>query len=160
MAVPIDLKNTRFVSENAQLGAKALAYKNGTWIDFRNWGDQEFGAAYGIHSTSGDFAKWLIALMKREGLDKASYQELLGNQIELPEGHPSRADGITHMSLGFFKGTFPFGTGYGHGGNNDKKFTCLFVFIPESQWGMVLFTNSGFGEEMGLNLFKFFLTPR
>ncbi|MDC8005963.1 serine hydrolase [Aureisphaera galaxeae] len=160
VALPLSLQHTKFIQNKSNLDNKAYSYKNGKWNDLEDYGNKEFGAAYGVHTTSADFANWLIALMNNEGLNENSYHELLKDQIELPDGNPNKTEGISHMSLGFFKGALPFGMAYGHGGNNDKRFSCLFVYIPQSKWGMVLLTNSGFGQELGLGLFRFLITPK
>ena len=156
---PLGMTRTRFIQNDAIMDNKALAFKKGSWEELNDFGSDEFGAAYGIHSSAGDFAKWLVALMQKKGLSGESFRELFSHQVALPEDNPNREFGITNVTLGFFTGQFPFGTLYGHGGNNDKRFTSLFIIIPESNWGMVLFTNSGFGEELGLGLLQFLTNP-
>jgi len=154
VARPLGLKTTRFIQNKKNLKRKALAYKNQKWLGERDFGVDEFGAAYGVHSTAIDYANWLIAVMNKEGLQIDTYDEYLKNQTELPEDNPNKAAGVSHVALGFYTGKFPFGTIYGHGGNNDKKFTSIAICIPEQEWAMTLFTNSGFGEQMGIELFQ------
>lgn len=158
VAQPLGLEVTRFIQNQKNLKNKADAYKNDSWQPFNDFGDQEFGAAYGIHSNAVDFARWIIALMNQKGLSEASYAELFRIQTELPEENLNRQTGITGMTLGFYTGQLPIGRFYGHGGNNDKRFTSLFFFDPTTQWGAVLFTNSGAGEEMGLAFLNFLAT--
>ena len=123
-------------------------------------GEEVFGAVYGINSEAKDWTTLMIAWMNKEGLSKEGYAELFKKQIELPDDNPNKSHGISHLSLGFYNGTFPFGELYGHGGNNDKRFTSLFVFVTETKWGIVLFTNSGFGEQMGIEFFQYILSTR
>lgn len=158
VAKPLDLDVTRYIPNTKNQKNKAQAFKNGVWEPKSNQGNTEFGAAYGINSEAKDWAKLIIAWMNKKGLSKEGYAELFKKQTELPEDNPNRASGISHLTLGFYNGTFPFGNVYGHGGNNSKRFTSLFFFIPESKWGAVLFTNSGFGEQIGIEFFQYILS--
>lgn len=157
VAKPFGLAVTRYIPNAKNQKNKAQSFKNGTWFPVRNQGNTEFGAAYGVNSEAKDWAKLMIAWMNREGLSGEGYATLFKKQTELPDDNPNKATGITHLSLGFYNGTFPFGEVYGHGGNNDKQFTSLFFFIPERKWGAVLFTNSGFGEQIGIEFFQYIL---
>ncbi|MDY8135894.1 serine hydrolase domain-containing protein [Aquimarina sp. 2201CG5-10] len=158
VAKPLGLKTIKYLQDKNNLKNKARAFKDGNWIAHRDFGDTEFGAAYGVHSEANDWATWMIALMNKKGLKKDSYLQLFENQTELPEDNVNRSSGITYLTLGFYTGVFPFGNVYGHGGNNNGEFTSLFFFHPTSKWGAVLFTNSSFGEEMGIQLFQYLLT--
>ena len=157
IAKTLDLKVTKYIQNAKNLKNKALAYKNGTWAGPRDFGDTRFGAAYGVHSNALDWSKFIIALMEKEGLSETSYKELFAVQKELPDDNPNKANGITHVTLGLYGGQLPFGHVYGHGGNNNKMFTSLFFFFPEIKWGAVLFTNSSYGEEMGLELLQYLM---
>ena len=158
VAKPLGLKITRYIPNGKNQKNKAQAFKNDAWLPVSNQGAEVFGSAYGINSEAKDWATLMIAWMNKEGLSKEGYEELFKRQTELPDDNPSKATGITHLTLGFYTGAFPFGNVYGHGGNNDKEFTSLFFFQPESKWGAILFTNAGFGEQMGLEFFQFMLT--
>lgn len=158
VAKPLGLKKTRFIQNKKNLKNKARAFKNDVWLDKRDFGSEEFGSAYGVHSEAKDFAKWIIALMNKEGLSETSYAELFKNQTALPADNPNRSTGVTDLTLGFYTGDLPFGKIYGHGGNNNRMFTSLFFFNPDTKWGAVLFTNSGYGEEMGVEFLQFLMT--
>ncbi len=158
VAKPLGLTNTRYIQNKKNLKNKADAFKDGKWYPNRDFGNEAFGAAYGVHSTALDWATFIIALMNKKGLSEGSFTELFAIQKELPEGSPNKTNGITHLTLGFYGGQLPFGNIYGHGGNNDNMFTSLFFFIPETKMGIVLFTNSSFGEQLGLELFQFLMT--
>lgn len=157
VARPLGLKVTRYIRNTKNQKNKASAFKNGKWLPVRDQGTDEFGAAYGINSEANDFSKWIIALMNNKGLSQASFKELFKNQTELPDDNPNKQFGITHLSLGFYKGMLPIGTVYGHGGNNDGMFTSLFFFDPKTKWATILFTNSGFGEQIGIQFFQYML---
>ncbi len=157
VAKPLGLQVTRYIQSKKNRKNKAAAFKAGTWYPDRDFGKEEFGAAYGVHSTALDWSRFMIALMNKKGLSEQGYEALFGVQKELPDNHPNKTNGITHLTLGFYGGELPFGKIYGHGGNNDKKFTSMFFFVPETKIGMVLFTNSSFGEQMGLELFQYMM---
>ncbi len=158
VAKPLGLKVTRYIPNAKNQKNKASAFKNGKWIPVSNQGDEVFGAAYGVNTEAKDWAKLMIAWMNKEGLSEEGYEELFKLQTTLPEDSPNKTSGITHLTLGFYTGALPFGNVYGHGGNNDKEFTSLFFFTPDRKWGAVLFTNAGFGEEMGLQFFQYILS--
>ena len=158
VAKPLGLEVTIFISNQKNQSNKAQAFKNNEWQDLYDQGDAAFGAAYGINTSAIDFSKWIIALMNKEGLSEEGYNELFKTQTYLPADHEMRSQGIVGLTLGFYEAQLPFGKVFGHGGNNNKRFTCMFYFIPETKWGMVLFTNSSYGEEMGLKFLQAFLS--
>lgn len=158
VAKPLGLQVTRYISNRKNQKNKAQAFKNGAWLPVSDQGKDEFGAAYGVNSEAKDWATLMIAWMNKEGLGSKGYEELFKKQTELPDDNPNKAMGISHVTLGFYIGAFPFGNVYGHGGNNDKEFTSLFFFTPDSSWGAVLFTNSSFGEQMGIEFLQYILT--
>jgi len=139
IAMPLHLKYTKFIQDDYNLKHKSKGYKNGKTIK-GNDDPAVFGAAYSMHSEAIDFSKWLIALMNKKGLSKKSFDMLFEAQVSLPENSQHRQQGITDWTLGFAKATLPFGTIYGHGGNN-IGFTSLIALNNEKKWGFVMFTN-------------------
>ncbi|MEL6143621.1 MAG: serine hydrolase, partial [Bacteroidota bacterium] len=133
-------QKTSFLPNDTLIFNKATAYKNGEEISWEQ-NKKEFGAAYGIHSEAVDFAKWLCALVNKEGLQSSSFEELFRAQFPLPEDDPQRAVGITDWTLGFAKAEIAGKTLYAHGGNN-PGFSSLFVIEPISKWGFVIFANA------------------
>ncbi|WP_394748171.1 serine hydrolase domain-containing protein [Spongiimicrobium salis] len=140
VANPLKLAITKFVQDQSNLQNKVKGYKDSKHVS-GNDDPKVFGAAFSIHSEALDFSKWIIALMEQKGLSQKSFEQLFETQVVLPEDHPQRQTGITDWTLGFAKATLPFGTAYGHGGNN-YGYTSLFVVQPESKWGFVIFTNA------------------
>ncbi len=155
IAIPLDLKYTKYIQDGYNLENKATGYKGKERV---KEGDDpsEFGSAYSIHSESLDFSKWLIALLEHKGLTKESYDQLFETQVVLPEDHPQRQEGITDWTLGFAKATLPFGSAYGHGGNN-PGYSSLFVLHPETKWGFVIFTNAD-QSKLPLLLLQYLMT--
>ncbi len=140
IALPLDLKYTKYIQDQQNLENKAKGYKEKEKVE-EDDDPKVFGSAYSIHSEALDFSKWLIALMEGKGLTKESFDQLFETQIVLPDDHPQRQEGITDWTLGFAKTTLPFGSAYGHGGNN-HGYSSLFVLQPETKWGFIIFTNS------------------
>ena len=153
LAVPLRMNVTKFIQDESNLRNKAEPYKNGEKIP-KGEIQAEFGAAYGIHSEAGDFSKWLIALLEREGLSDSSYDALFKDQFIIPEGSPYREEGVTAWTLGFAKAEIGGNTIYGHGGNN-PGYTSLFLIDRTKKWGLVVFTNANQVSEFGIQLFMY-----
>ncbi len=156
VAGPLNLKYTKYLQDSENMINKAQGYKDGKAVE----GDDDpkkFGSAFSIHSEAFDFSKWLIALMDREGLTEESYDELFKTQVVLPDGHPQKQEGITDWTLGFAKATMPFGSAFGHGGNN-PGYASVFIVAPEAKWGYVIFTNAN-QSQLPMVFLQFLMTP-
>lgn len=150
VAKPLGMKHTRFIQDEYNKQHKAQPYVDGDWLERRDMGEV-FGAAFSIHSEALDFSNWLIeGLINGKGLSDASFEELFTPHSELSESEVSNK-GSEAYGLGFMILETPFGTGYGHGGNN-LGFTSLFYVQKEQKWGFILFTNSEYGTDMGFGL--------
>ncbi|WP_337251790.1 serine hydrolase domain-containing protein [Maribacter halichondriae] len=140
IARPLKLHVTKYLQDKRNMKHKAKGYVEGVAVE-EDDDPSIFGSAFSIHSEALDFSKWVIALMNNKGLSKESYEELFKSQVVLPEGHIQRQEGITDWTLGFAKATLPFGSAYGHGGNN-PGYASIFIVSPETKWGYVMFTNA------------------
>lgn len=153
IAQPMGLEHTVFIQDEFAKTHKAEPYdEDGQWIspeqDVDSLTRYQFVAPASIHSESLDFSKWMISLMNKEILTEASYEELYKNHSDVGD-----FDGIeVKYTLGFFKPILPIGNFYSHGGNN-YGFNAFFVMDVEKDWGIVLFTNSEYGEKLGADLF-------
>jgi len=155
VAQPLNLKYTKFLQDAHNLTYKSKGYKNGEIVK-GNDDPTVFGSAYSVHSEALDFSKWVVAVLQKKGLSEESFSRLFEAQIELPEDNPQRQQGITDWTLGFAKASFPFGAVYGHGGNN-YGYTSMFVVHPETQWGLVVFTNAD-QSPITLQLLQYLMT--
>lgn len=107
-----------------------------------------FGAAYGFHSESADFSRFLIALMNGRGLQSGTYSEMLKTQFILPADEELRTEnGFDSWGLGVIRDATPYGTKYAHGGMN-PGFQGYFMIIPEQKFGFVYFGNSDTAIDM------------
>ncbi|MEM7382369.1 MAG: serine hydrolase domain-containing protein [Bacteroidota bacterium] len=140
VARPLNMQYTKFIQDDRNMQNKSRGYIDEKAVE-EDDDPKIFGAAFSIHSEALDFSNWLIALLDKKGLSDKSYAELFKTQFVLPEDHPQRESGVTDWTLGFAKGIMPFGTAYGHGGNN-PGYTSIFVIAPETKWGYVIFTNA------------------
>ena len=157
IAIPNEMNVSKFIQDASNLKNKAEPYKNGEKIPKAEL-QEEFGAAYGIHSEAEDFSKWLIALLENKGLSDLSYEELFKDQFIIPEDSPYREEGVAAWTLGFAKADIGGNILFGHGGNN-PGYTSLFLIDRTKKWGMVLFTNANQVSEFGIQLF-FYINER
>ena len=156
VARPLNMKYTKYLQGSYNMQNKAQGYKDGKAVG-EDDDPKIFGSAFSIHSEALDFSSWLIALMNREGLSEESYNELFKTQFVLPDGHPQKQAGITDWTLGFARASMPFGSAYGHGGNN-PGYSSIFIIAPEIKWGYVMFTNSN-QSPLPLMFLQYLLTP-
>lgn len=151
VARPMGLDHTVFIQDAYSKANKAEPYdENGDWISWENNPDSifqyEFRAPASIHSEALDFSKWMLAIMRKEGLSEEAYEEMfeIHSMLESPDGPPIPLA----YTLGFYTLDVPLMNLYAHGGNN-YGFTAFFALDPEKDWGYVLFTNSEYGERLG-----------
>ncbi len=156
VARPLNLKYTKYLQDSENMKNKALGYKDGKAVG-EDEDPKKFGSAFSIHSEALDFSKWLIALMDKEGLSEESFDELFKTQVILPDGHPQKQEGITDWTLGFAKATMPFGSAFGHGGNN-PGYASVFIIAPETRWGYVMFTNAD-QSQLPMVFLQYLMTP-
>lgn len=156
VAQPLHLKHTKYIQDAENMKNKVHGYIEGKAVE-EDDDPNIFGSAFSIHSEALDFSKWLIALMNKKGLSEKSYQELFKSQVTLPEGHPQTQAGVTDWTLGFAKAKMPFGEALGHGGNN-PGYTSIFIIVPETQWGFVMFTN-GNQSPLPMVFLEYLMTP-
>jgi len=114
-----------------------------------NANNPNFFASYSLQSEAISYAKFIIAMIKEEGLKKETYNEMLRTHIKIP----SDTDSI-FMCLGIMMKHSEFGNEYLHDGDN-YNFTCAFMFNKEHKFGYVFFTNCNKGIEFNKKLESF-----
>jgi len=117
------------------------------------WHPIIFRAASSLHTEAVDYARFLIAVMDGKGLKRASIDEMLKEQINIPNDTPGSHDAF---GLGFYMEPTKYGVRYSHNGNNGD-FTSGFLFYREQKFGYVFFTNCENGAEFNKAL-RLFLT--
>jgi CubicO group peptidase (beta-lactamase class C family) len=106
------------------------------------WNGKTFNAFSSVHSEAGEYAKFLIAMLEREGLTEDTFDDMLKEHTRFKDDNPlKRQIGQTGWGLGFAQKQTPDGTIHLHTGNN-HDFQAYAMFVPEKKYGLVLFTNS------------------
>ncbi|MEL7159411.1 MAG: serine hydrolase domain-containing protein [Bacteroidota bacterium] len=116
-----------------------------------------FGAAFSLHTEANDFARFLLALSKREGLATETFSEMYRPQVTLPADESLRTeDGFEAWGLGIIRGNTPRGVKLVHGGMN-PSFQAYFMFLEEKGFGFTFFGNSNTALELVPALEQFLL---
>ncbi len=159
VARPLGLTQTQVVPSDALLQRRVDPHRDGEPILVRETNSyRDFGAAYGVHSHAADFSKWLIALMKEEGLSKSAFAAFFTPQnVTMPKVENPLI--MSHdYALGFAVFDTPFGRLYGHDGNN-PGFSSGIALEKTQGWGIVAFANADQTSELALELLVFLNMP-
>ncbi len=140
VVAPLGIDFMKFTWEDTDGSKKAFGHRNGVPTDngpvLLNDRDDTFGAGYSLHTTSSDYAKFLIGMMKPHLQQREFVDEALLPQNEMPN-----EKGELHRSI-----TFPIKKvgerlRYYHSGNNGD-FRAYCQFYKEKGFGIVMFSNS------------------
>jgi CubicO group peptidase (beta-lactamase class C family) len=137
---PLNLDFMQFTwQENFSL-KKSYGHRNGKPTQngpkFLRKGRNEFGAAYSLHTTSKDYAKFLIHMMNPKSDNKEIVEEMLSLQESMPN-----EDGEWHRSIAFPVKQVDNSLRYFHSGNNGD-FRAYCQFYKDKGYGLVMFSNS------------------
>lgn len=149
VAQPLGLKHTSF-TWNAHFDQyKAYGHQNGEATDngTGGWNGKTFGAGYSLHTEAYEYALFLTAVLKREGLSERLYQQMFTRYVDLPIEHEGRKLGQTGWTLGWAIRESEFGQSFLHTGNN-HDFQAYAEIFPEKKSGLVFFTNSDLAEAL------------
>ena len=106
------------------------------------WEDGVFSAFSSLHSEAKEYARFVIAMLKREGLKPSTFEDMLKEHTRFDADNPLRKEvGQTGWGLGFAQKRTPEMTMHMHTGNN-HDFQAYVMFVPEKKYGLVVFTNS------------------
>ncbi|OEK05588.1 serine hydrolase [Roseivirga misakiensis] len=142
---PLKMKNTSFLWNDHLAEHKVYGHKNGKPTDngLGGWSGKTFNAFSSIHSEASEYALFIQAMLKREGLSADGFDEMLATQNKFDETNPLRKEtGQTGWGLGFAQKETRNGLMHLHTGNN-HDFQSYAMFVPDQEYGIVLFTNSG-----------------
>lgn len=107
------------------------------------WDGTTFNAFSSIHSEAGEYAKFILAMLKREGLSPEGFNEMLKEQTHFKNDNPLKQEvGQTGWGLGFTQKITDNYTIHMHTGNN-HDFQAYTMFIPEKKYGLIVFINCG-----------------
>ena len=104
--------------------------------------DGSFQAYSTLHSEAGEYANFIVAMLKKQGLRPHSFNEMLKEQTHFKDDNPLKQQiGQTGWGLGFAQKVTKDYTLHMHTGNN-HDFQSYAMFIPGKEYGLVVFTNS------------------
>lgn len=126
-----------FTGQNKATGYYKDGAPKGDWLT----GSKSFGAAHTLHSEALDYSKFLLAMIKEEGLQKETFDMMLREHIHFTKENEQTKLGQTGWCLGFAMRPTRYGMRYMHTGNN-TGFQSYCCFYRERKYGLVFFTNS------------------
>lgn len=104
---------------------------------------QTGNSAGSLLTTANDYAKFMLALLNHIGIQESTVNQMLSQQIEVPIefGDESELSDHVFWGLGIGLQFTDQGSAFWHWGDN-HDFKCFMVAFPESEIGLVFFTNS------------------
>ena len=144
---PLSMPHSTFVWDDYLAKHKVFGHDkagNPTANDLRTgyWDGTTFFAYSSLHSEASEYAKFVIAMLKQEGLQQKTFNEMLKEHTRFKDDNPLKQQiGQTGWGLGFAQKVTEDYTMHMHTGNN-HDFQAYAMFIPEKNYGLVVFTNS------------------
>ncbi len=141
---PLGMVNTSFLWNEYLAIYKVYGHQDGapTHNDTGGWSGKTFNAFSSIHSEALEYSKFIIAMLKKEGLSEESFNEMLSMQNTFkPSNELLVETGQIGWGLGFAQKPTPNGIMHLHTGNN-HSFQAYTMFVPKQKYGLVIFTNS------------------
>ncbi|RXG13142.1 serine hydrolase domain-containing protein [Leeuwenhoekiella aestuarii] len=145
---PLNMPHTTFVWDDYLESHKVFGHDKEGLPTYNKpgkgrWSGKTFNAFSSVHSEASEYAKFIIAMLKKEGLSDSSFSEMLKEQTKFKDSNPLKIEtGQTGWGLGFTQKRTEKGIMHMHTGNN-HDFQAYTMFVPEQKYGIVLFTNSG-----------------
>ena len=113
-------------------------------------------AAGSLHTTTADYAKFVIAMMKSTGLKKETFKQMLSRQTKVDEGC---SNCINNKPTGKFSDSIFWGLGWGlqqtangnsfwHWGDNNGDTHCFVIASEKQKSGVLIFTDSANGHSI------------
>ncbi|HYP51439.1 MAG TPA: serine hydrolase, partial [Pyrinomonadaceae bacterium] len=113
-------------------------------------------AAGSLHTTTADYAKFVIAVMKGDGLKKETLKQMLNQQTRVDEGC---SNCIARKPTGKLSDSIFWGLGWGlqqtadgksfwHWGDNNGDTHCFVIASEKQKSGVLIFTDSGNGHSI------------
>lgn len=141
---PLGMTHTSYLWNEYLASHKVYGHQAGqpTKNDKGAWDGKTFNAFSSIHSNAAEYAKFIVAMLQHKGLSEKMFNEMLKEQTHFKEdNHLKQEVGQTGWGLGFAQKPTPYGLMNLHTGNN-HDFQSYAMFVPEQEYGVVVFTNS------------------
>jgi len=142
---PMSMQNSSFLWTDYIEENKVYGHKEGKPTDngLGGWSGKSFNSFSSIHTEAGEYALFIQAMLKRQGMSSATFDEMLSTENRFDADNDLyRETGQTGWGLGFAQKESENGLMHLHTGNN-HDFQSYAMFLPEQSYGIVLFTNSG-----------------
>lgn len=147
VTIPLQMDHTTFVWDDYLETHKVYGHDEKGQPTFNKpgpgrWSGKSFNAFSSVHSEASEYAKFIIALLKKEGLSSATFEDMLKEHTHFKDDNPLKQEiGQTGWGLGFAQKKTADYTMHMHTGNN-HDFQAYAMFVPERNYGIVVFTNS------------------
>lgn len=141
---PLKMTHTSYLWNDYLAEHKVYGHKDNipTHNDTGGWSGETFNAFSSIHSNAQEYAKFIVAMLKYEGLSEQMFQEMLKEQTHFKDDNHLKLEvGQTGWGLGFAQKPTDYGLMHLHTGNN-HDFQSYAMFVPQQKYGLVVFTNS------------------
>ncbi len=153
--MPLDLENIYF--EKSDLLFKLVAHGHDDYYPHKISLPNKAGMAWSMHTEAKSFAKFAVALINKTTLQKKTYDDMFYRHTVTDKYEDLASDdwkSFFGLSLQLEK--TPWGTTFGHGGNNGD-FKCEFKVYENLKMGFVIFTNGNTGGELAYKYLEQFL---
>ena len=144
VTTPLGMKHTSFLWNDYLAQNKVYGHKDDQPTDngTGGWSGKTFNAFSSIHSEAYEYALFIRAMLKKEGLSDEAFDQMLyaENQFN-PTNELYKKTGQNAWGLGFAQKPSDYGVMHLHTGNN-HDFQSYSMFVLDRGYGIVLFTNS------------------
>lgn len=147
VTLPLQMEHTTFVWDDYLEAHKVYGHDENGEPTYNKpgpgrWSGKTFNAFSSVHSEAYEYAKFIVAMLKKEGLKMTTFDEMLKEQTHFKDTNPLKQEiGQTGWGLGFTQKQTSDWTMHMHTGNN-HDFQAYAMFVPERKYGIVVFTNS------------------
>lgn len=146
---PAKMTDTSYIWDKTTDTSRLAAGYNKDANMYETIKDNTSNGADDLLTTVEDYGNFLIHLINGNGLTKEVYQEMTSKQVATTKGK--------HFGLGFELYDLGNGeTAWSHGGS-DNGVRTLFIILPKSKKGLLIFTNSDTGTSVYEKLIEHYL---
>ena len=152
---PLGMVHSSFIWQNEFERLKASGH-DANGAPKISWRPLSGNAAFTLHTTALDYAKFMIAIMKNTGLKLETMNQMMTPQIRVEEGcvncvhkHPGKLSHSISWGLGWGLQELVQGESFWHWGDNNG-FKSYVAGLRREQTGIIVFTNSS--SDLGLSI--------
>jgi len=158
---PVGMSNASFSERSWMVGRYAMPMnRDGEFKPADLAREGMANAADNLFVTTNDYAKFMISVVKNEGLNRAAAAERLRKHVEIPapaacQPSPEKLNvvgcpDITEFGLGWISYRFGTRTILSNSGNDWGEFAIVYI-EPATGDGMVIFVNGGNGVPVAMD---------